>query len=81
MSMRVSDVKSGTQTDLPAGWEMRITDNGRVYYVDHNTKTTTWSRPDPGASTNVDAPAKPESPVKAVQKVQAPPIYLGDMTI
>lgn len=30
---------------LPAGWEMRLTATARVYYVDHNTKTTTWDDP------------------------------------
>lgn len=35
------------QTPLPAGWEMRLDRMGRVYYVDHNTKTTTWERPEP----------------------------------
>lgn len=23
-------------------WERRVDDRGRVYYVDHNTRTTTW---------------------------------------
>ncbi|KAM6177220.1 NEDD4-like E3 ubiquitin-protein ligase WWP2 [Erethizon dorsatum] len=32
---------------LPAGWEQRELPSGRVYYVDHNTKTTTWERPLP----------------------------------
>ena len=27
------------------GWEMRRDPRGRVYYVDHNTRTTTWQRP------------------------------------
>ena len=26
-------------------WEMRRDPRGRVYYVDHNTRTTTWQRP------------------------------------
>ncbi|PAA50770.1 hypothetical protein BOX15_Mlig020114g3 [Macrostomum lignano] len=30
---------------LPAGWERRLDPQGRVYYVDHNTRTTTWQRP------------------------------------
>jgi uncharacterized protein YbdZ (MbtH family) len=30
---------------LPAGWEARATNKGLTYYVDHNTKTTAWSRP------------------------------------
>uniref|UniRef100_A0A672U8U0 E3 ubiquitin-protein ligase n=1 Tax=Strigops habroptila TaxID=2489341 RepID=A0A672U8U0_STRHB len=32
---------------LPPGWEQRELPNGRVYYVDHNNKTTTWERPLP----------------------------------
>uniref|UniRef100_A0A674MDJ9 HECT-type E3 ubiquitin transferase n=1 Tax=Takifugu rubripes TaxID=31033 RepID=A0A674MDJ9_TAKRU len=28
-------------------WEQRVLPHGRVYYVDHNTKTTTWERPLP----------------------------------
>ncbi|XP_034387695.1 itchy E3 ubiquitin protein ligase a [Cyclopterus lumpus] len=32
---------------LPPGWEQRADQNGRVYYVDHIEKRTTWERPDP----------------------------------
>ncbi|ELT92881.1 hypothetical protein CAPTEDRAFT_225074 [Capitella teleta] len=32
---------------LPPGWEMRIDSHGRPYYVDHNTRTTTWEKPTP----------------------------------
>ncbi|XP_005105292.1 E3 ubiquitin-protein ligase Su(dx) [Aplysia californica] len=32
---------------LPPGWEMRTDQLGRPYYVDHNTRTTTWERPLP----------------------------------
>ena len=36
---------------IPAGWEMRVNDSGRVYYVDHNTQSTTWDDPRlPGSS-------------------------------
>jgi E3 ubiquitin-protein ligase NEDD4 len=30
---------------LPSGWEQRFDQNGRIYYVDHINKTTTWIRP------------------------------------
>ncbi|XP_068107377.1 E3 ubiquitin-protein ligase NEDD4-like isoform X4 [Hyperolius riggenbachi] len=30
------------QSFLPPGWEMRIAPNGRPFFIDHNTKTTTW---------------------------------------
>ncbi|CAL8262639.1 unnamed protein product [Merluccius merluccius] len=40
---------------LPDGWEQRVLPHGRVYYVDHNTKTTTWERPlPPGWEKRVD---------------------------
>ncbi|KAG1470884.1 hypothetical protein G6F56_002434 [Rhizopus delemar] len=33
------------ESDLPEGWELRVDYLGRSYYVDHNTRTTTWRRP------------------------------------
>ncbi|XP_066557438.1 E3 ubiquitin-protein ligase NEDD4 isoform X2 [Amia ocellicauda] len=30
---------------LPAGWEIRSAPNGRPFFIDHNTKTTTWEDP------------------------------------
>lgn len=35
---------------LPEGWEERKTPDGRVYYVNHVTRTTQWSRPTQPAS-------------------------------
>jgi len=37
---------------LPPGWERRIDPLGRTYYVDHNTRTTTWNRPSPNQNVN-----------------------------
>jgi E3 ubiquitin-protein ligase NEDD4 len=37
---------------LPPGWERRIDPLGRTYYVDHNTRTTTWNRPSASAAAN-----------------------------
>ena len=37
---------------LPPGWERRIDPLGRTYYVDHNTRSTTWNRPSPNQTTN-----------------------------
>jgi len=36
-----------TEEPLPPGWEMRYDQYGRRYYVDHNTRSTTWERPQP----------------------------------
>nr|XP_033781908.1 membrane-associated guanylate kinase, WW and PDZ domain-containing protein 1 isoform X7 [Geotrypetes seraphini] len=30
---------------LPENWEMAYTENGDVYFIDHNTKTTSWLDP------------------------------------
>ena len=42
-------VRTDSRTDehgtLPPGWERRTDHLGRTYYVDHNTRSTTWTRP------------------------------------
>ncbi len=30
---------------VSTGWEARIDSHGRVFYIDHNNRTTTWQRP------------------------------------
>lgn len=40
---------------LPTGWERRIDPLGRTYYVDHNTRTTTWHRPSTNEAVNANA--------------------------
>ena len=27
---------------MPTGWEVRSAPNGRPFFINHNTKTTTW---------------------------------------
>lgn len=41
---------------LPSGWEMRLTSTARVYFVDHNTKTTTWDDPRLPSSLDMNVP-------------------------
>ena len=36
---------AGSEGPLPPGWEERRDTRGRVYFVDHNTRTTSWRRP------------------------------------
>ncbi|XP_017266841.1 itchy E3 ubiquitin protein ligase b isoform X2 [Kryptolebias marmoratus] len=48
---------SVTTGPLPPGWEQRVDQNGRLYYVDHVEKRTTWERPEslpPGWERRVD---------------------------
>ena len=37
---------------LPSGWERQTAADGKVYYVDHNTKTTHWAPPNADGSTS-----------------------------
>ncbi|KAJ7288274.1 hypothetical protein C8J57DRAFT_1279672 [Mycena rebaudengoi] len=60
---RLMDDEAGIP--LPAGWERRIDPQGRTYYVDHSTRTTTWHRPqNPTAASRASAPAPSPSPVR-----------------
>ncbi|XP_051955661.1 E3 ubiquitin-protein ligase NEDD4-like isoform X12 [Xyrauchen texanus] len=34
-----------SQSFLPPGWEMRMAPNARPFFIDHNSKTTTWEDP------------------------------------
>lgn len=43
-------VEQRNSSSLPEGWEERKTADGRVYFVNHVTKTTQWSRPTQPAS-------------------------------
>uniref|UniRef100_A0A8C6WL86 E3 ubiquitin-protein ligase n=1 Tax=Neogobius melanostomus TaxID=47308 RepID=A0A8C6WL86_9GOBI len=44
---RQQGANAGGPDALPPGWEQRKDPHGRTYYVDHNTRTTTWERPQP----------------------------------
>ena len=50
--------------DLPLGWERSRTPDGRVYYIDHNTKRTSWVPPPRVAS----ATARLEEQRRAIHK-------------
>ncbi|XP_036049834.1 E3 ubiquitin-protein ligase NEDD4 isoform X3 [Onychomys torridus] len=51
-----------TSSGLPPGWEEKQDEKGRAYYVDHNTKTTTWAKPtmqdDPKSKVSAELKAK-----------------------
>lgn len=42
LEFRISD------QPLPEGWEMRYTEQGVPFFIDHNTKTTTYEDPRTG---------------------------------
>ena len=43
---------SAVEVFLPEGWEERRAQNGRVYYVNHVTRSTQWERPTVPASSS-----------------------------
>ncbi|KAF8793148.1 E3 ubiquitin-protein ligase NEDD4 like protein [Argiope bruennichi] len=47
LSRQSSQNQSSTE-GLPPGWSMQVAPNGRVFYIDHNSKTTTWVDPRTG---------------------------------
>uniref|UniRef100_A0A3Q2Y3M6 Membrane-associated guanylate kinase, WW and PDZ domain-containing protein 3 n=1 Tax=Hippocampus comes TaxID=109280 RepID=A0A3Q2Y3M6_HIPCM len=47
-----------SQEPLPKNWEMAYTETGMVYFIDHNSKTTTWL--DPRLAKKAKAPEKCE---------------------
>ncbi|XP_011859832.1 PREDICTED: E3 ubiquitin-protein ligase HECW2 isoform X1 [Vollenhovia emeryi] len=40
-----SNVSLSSEEPLPPSWEARIDSHGRVFYIDHINRTTTWQRP------------------------------------
>ncbi|XP_039655765.1 membrane-associated guanylate kinase, WW and PDZ domain-containing protein 3a isoform X3 [Perca fluviatilis] len=45
MDLRVWNTQDESQESLPKNWEMAYTETGMVYFIDHNSKTTTWLDP------------------------------------
>ncbi|XP_065086079.1 E3 ubiquitin-protein ligase Nedd-4-like isoform X4 [Ochlerotatus camptorhynchus] len=39
---------AGTDVVLPTGWSMQLAPNGRVFFIDHNEKKTSWVDPRTG---------------------------------
>ncbi|XP_056622354.1 E3 ubiquitin-protein ligase NEDD4 isoform X1 [Triplophysa dalaica] len=52
---------------IPQGWEIRSAPNGRPFFIDHNTKTTTWDDP------------RLKVPVQTRRRVSLDPTDLGPL--
>ena len=46
--VQFNQLLTDSDDDLPKGWEMRVSENGKVYYIDHLTRHTQWSHPNTG---------------------------------
>ncbi|XP_049701340.2 E3 ubiquitin-protein ligase Nedd-4 isoform X3 [Helicoverpa armigera] len=42
---------------LPPGWSMQRAPNGRIFFIDHNQKTTTWIDPRTGCASSLPTPS------------------------
>uniref|UniRef100_A0A8C1UGT1 Membrane associated guanylate kinase, WW and PDZ domain containing 2b n=1 Tax=Cyprinus carpio TaxID=7962 RepID=A0A8C1UGT1_CYPCA len=56
---------------LPDNWEMAYTEKGEVYFIDHNTKTTSWL--DPRLAKKAKPPEECEEDGESIK----PPIYIA----
>ncbi|XP_061641493.1 E3 ubiquitin-protein ligase HECW2 isoform X2 [Phyllopteryx taeniolatus] len=45
VACRAREGLSTTLTEIDSDWEARIDSHGRIFYVDHVNRTTTWQRP------------------------------------
>lgn len=57
---------------IPEGWEDRRTPDGRVYYVNHVTRTTQWPRPTQPASAQTVVVTNGQNGVETVQTPPGP---------
>ncbi|XP_061821729.1 E3 ubiquitin-protein ligase HECW1-like isoform X2 [Nerophis lumbriciformis] len=55
-SLDLNHFPAATDQALPPNWEARIDSHGRVFYVDHVNRTTTWQRPSHGGKCNHGIP-------------------------
>ncbi|CAH0724146.1 unnamed protein product, partial [Brenthis ino] len=50
---------------LPPGWSMQRAPNGRIFFIDHNQKTTTWIDPRTGCASSLPSAAAPNAGAEA----------------
>uniref|UniRef100_A0A669DDK8 E3 ubiquitin-protein ligase n=1 Tax=Oreochromis niloticus TaxID=8128 RepID=A0A669DDK8_ORENI len=53
-----------TTTGLPPGWEEKRDSKGRRYYINHNNRTTTWTRPLVAGLSQSPTPSQPSAPTE-----------------
>ncbi|KIJ17833.1 hypothetical protein PAXINDRAFT_167790 [Paxillus involutus ATCC 200175] len=71
-----ASIREDEEGPLPHGWERRIDDTGRSYYVDHNTRSTTWQPPAPPSEAGPQPPQLPDqSPSQSLQPATSSGVY------
>ena len=67
---------------VPPGWEQKLAPDGRLYYIDHNTRQTHWNPPAPYVSNPAAPPpfaphaAAAAAAAATPQMPSAPPMAL-----
>lgn len=56
----VSTLSNRSDAGLPTGWSMQIAPNGRMFFIDHNERKTSWVDPRTGRASPM--PSQPRPP-------------------
>ncbi|CAI4230788.1 unnamed protein product [Auanema sp. JU1783] len=81
-SMSQASTSSSTSNDivitrespvLPNGWEACKDENGRIFYIDHKTKRTTWRHPTLPSTANLNPESKRYSMARRTIGLSPPP--------
>ncbi|KAE9543203.1 hypothetical protein AGLY_003114 [Aphis glycines] len=59
------DVLEGSD-GLPKGWSMQVAPNGRTFFIDHNTRATTWVDPRTGRASSMPNQSQPPAADRVV---------------
>lgn len=70
-----AQTESQDRRPLPAGWDLKFAPNGKPYFVDHNSRRTTWDDPREPLPTREDGQARPAGvgPSESPQSRADPP--------
>lgn len=48
-----------SETGLPNGWSMQVAPNGRMFFIDHNERKTSWIDPRTGRASPMPSQTRP----------------------
>lgn len=54
-----SHITNNLEAGLPSGWTMQIAPNGRMFFIDHNEKKTSWIDPRTGRASPMPSQTRP----------------------
>lgn len=54
-----SHTTNNLEAGLPPGWTMQIAPNGRMFFIDHNEKKTSWIDPRTGRASPMPSQTRP----------------------